>query len=111
MPSVVGKVAGLSNTYSDGVERQEIHVPATKAAGLPCIHDRRVPVDLVVAGATYQAGLRSKVAYPVVWVCPDLVGSDGKKRRLADVLTAAGLHKNQAVKLAVVGKRVVVQAQ
>lgn len=111
MPDVLGKVAGLSNHYRDGVERQEIHIPSAQAAGLPHIHERRVPVDLVVGRSTYQAGVRSKRGYPVVWVCPDLRDADGRKHRLADVLRGAGLRKNQAVKLTVDGRRVRVGAR
>lgn len=94
MTNVFGKVVGLSNHYRDGVERQEIHVSSARASGLPYIHNCRVPVDLVVGQDMYHAGVRSKRGYPVVWICPDLRGSDDKKRRLADVLHDAGLCKN-----------------
>lgn len=106
MPVVVGRVAGLSNTYEDGTERMEIHVGLAEAAGLPYEVDSRVPVRLRIESETYNAGLRSKRSNRLVWVCPDLWRADGTKVRLADALRRARLPKGSRVQLRVSGNTI-----
>ena len=111
MTTVHGRVAGLSNFYSDGVERQEIHVPLPEAHGLPHVLDKRIIVELRVGKQTVAAGIRSKRSNNLAWVCPDVRRPDGTKGRLADVLRQAGLHKNYRVRLHVDGSTVMVTAE
>ncbi len=96
-------ICGLSNHYSDGIERMEIWVDKGDTGDLPCHGDERVPVRLTIGARNLAAGIRSTPRNPYVWVCPDLYGDDGSKVRLADILAAAGFEKNHLVLLCVSG--------
>jgi hypothetical protein len=100
---VDGVVRDLCQPYADGTARLEIHVPMSRAEGLPLRVGERVPVRLVVGGAEYQAGLRSTPANPYAWVCADVAGSGGEATNLGRVLPAAGFAPNDPVQLLVDG--------
>ena len=104
--SVRGRVTGLSQFYSDGLERMEIWTGKSKADKLPYVLGRRVPVDLEIDGVRYRAGLRATEKAPDVWICPDIRNAGGEKVRLAEALIQAGFEKNDPVELLVAGRRI-----
>lgn len=106
--TTVGVVTGLSQYYSDGVERQEIWVDKRLAAELPFIEGRRVSIRLIIGAHTYAAGIRATLRNSYVWISPDLYDDLGNKIRLADALRRAGIEKNQRVDLRVRGTQVLV---
>ena len=111
MASVVSAaIRGLGDKYVDGTERIEIHVPSDRAHGLPYSQDIRVPVVLHISGESYQAGLRATAKNSYVWICPDVVAKDGKRKKLAHVVANAGFKKNDRVFLIVDGRDIVLKA-
>ena len=102
-------VRGLGNHYADGTERIEIHVPSDRADGLPHSHGIRVPVVLHIGGEPFDAGLRATTHNSYVWICPNVVAKDGTRKRLADMVAAAGFKKNDQVCLAVDGRDIVLK--
>jgi len=102
-------IRGLGNHYADGTERIEIHVPSDHAHGLPHSKGIRVPVVLHVGDEIFDAGLRSTAHNDYVWICPNLTAKDGCRKRLADIVAAAGFKKNDHVCLLVTGNDIVLK--
>jgi hypothetical protein len=95
-----GYIRGLSQYYSDGLERMEIWIDKKLASSLPHRDNQRVSIILVIGEKTYDAGIRSTPANDYVWICPDLKDKFGRKTgSLARVLTSSGFQKNQRVSL------------
>ncbi len=103
-------IRGLGTIYIDGVERIEIHIPKNQADGLPYRIDDRVQVVLHIQDEFYDAGLRSTINNDYVWICPDVIGKDGKKKKLAHAIAAAGFKKNDHVLLVVNGKEIILKS-
>lgn len=111
MRSVVrGTVHGLGKRYADGTEPMEIWVPSDRASGLPFTNGVRVPINLIIDGLHYRAGMRATVKNDYVWICPDVKTKDGVREKLAHVLSAAGFTKNTKVFLVTEGSNITVQA-
>jgi hypothetical protein len=106
---VDGVVRDLCQPYADGTARLEIHVPMSRAEGLPLRTGERVPVRLLVGQAEYEAGLRSTPTNKYAWVCADLAGPGGEATNLGQVLPAAGFGANDAVQLLVDGTSLAVR--
>lgn len=102
-------IRGLGNYYADGTERIEIHVPSDHAQDLPHSKGIRVPVVLHVGDETLDAGLRATAHNGYVWICPNLAAKDGRRKRLADIVAAAGFKKNDHVCLVVAGNDIVLK--
>ena len=94
-----GYIRGLSQHFVDALERMEIWVNKRYAAPLPFQDGIRVPIRLKIGTTYYDAGLRATSRNTYVWVCPDLIDSQGNKISLARVLTENGFEKNQKVYL------------
>ena len=103
---VEGIARRLAKFYEDGVELMEIHTPKSGSGALPFVNGRRVPIVLVMGDSTYSAGLRATPRNPYVWICPDLRDAEGRKIRLADILGAAKVEKNQKIWMLVDGSEV-----
>lgn len=78
----------------------------SEASGLPYQDGVRVPIQVVVAGLTYEGGLRTTRNMPTVWISPDLRDREGTRISLARALNDAGFHKNQALTLNITGIRI-----
>lgn len=102
-------IRGIGKWYADGTEAIEIHVPSDRADGLPYRVGDRVHVSLRIADGRYEAGLRSTARNPYVWICPDVISSDGKRTKLAHLVAAAGWKKNDRVLLKAYGTDITVQ--
>lgn len=94
---IPAKVRSTGGQYADGAEPLEIWVPKADADGLPAEEGRRVSITLVVSGQRFTAGLRRTADCPYVWISPDLVDETGRGTKLAHVLAATGVAKNQSV--------------
>lgn len=105
---VDGVVRRLGTHYGDGVERMEIHVPASRAQGLPHRIGERLPVVLRIGRRLYRAGIRATENNLYVWICPDAVAADGAEVRLADLLNEEGFESNDRVLLVVDGSNIAV---
>jgi hypothetical protein len=93
MIQVVGIITGLSQYYVDGVERVEIWIDKKKntGIGLPNIDGKRIPINFIVRGIKYFAGIRSTLNNAYIWICPALKDAAGAKVRLADLLKKYGM--------------------
>ena len=100
----------MSQSYADGRERLEIHVPKERAGKLPHHDGQRITITLLVGGNTYRAGIRATRDNTYVWICPDLSDQTEKKTNLATVLSQNGFKNNQSVRLIVYDKLVEVRA-
>ncbi len=97
---VDGYIRGLSQYYSNGLERMEIRIDKKLASALPHENNQRIPITLVIGQKTFVAGLRSTPDNDYVWICPDLKDSLGRKSsNLSQELLSNGFQKNQMVKL------------
>ena len=85
--------------YKDGTESFEICFDKDHTGDLPAKEGHRVPFNLLINGETYEAGVRMTKKCPVVWICPDTYDSQGKKRRLSDLLRAVSINKNETIRL------------
>ena len=99
-------IRGLGQTYSDGVERMEIHIAIGFADHLPHEFGHRVPITMSIGGTQYLAGIRATINNPYIWICPDIKSEQGKPKKLAHVLSDAGFNKNDHVSLTVSGNSV-----
>ena len=106
---VSAAIRGLGNHYADGTERIEIHVPSDRALGLPYLHNIRVSVVLHIAGEPFDAGLRATAHNSYVWICPNVIAKDGKRKNLAHLVAAAGFKKNDPVHLFVDGRDIILK--
>jgi hypothetical protein len=100
MTVLTGKVAFTGHRYADGLERWTVDVPMREASALP-IPRGRVPIELTVDGKTYRAGIRTTPDY--VYICSNLVDSNGDKANVSTVLSKLGYVRNQKVRLEVDG--------
>ena len=98
-----GHIRGLSQFYTDGLERMEIWINKRQAAPLPYRDNKRIPITLKVGNEQYEAGLRSTPKFAVVWISPDLRDNHGSKVSLARVIINKGFSKNQRIYLEVDG--------
>ena len=98
-----GNVRGLSQFYTDGLERMEIWINKRQADPLPYQDNTRIPITLKIGNEEYEAGLRTTPNMPVVWISPDLRDNRGKKISLAQVIINNGFTKNQRIYLEVDG--------
>lgn len=98
-----GHIRGLSQFYTDGLERMEIWIDKHHAAPLPYRENTRIPITLKVGNEQYDAGLRSTPKMPVVWISPDIRDNHGRKVSLARVIINNGFIKNQRIYLEVDG--------
>jgi len=81
---------------SPDTDRLEITIYKNQKHGLPLKHGLRVPIQLLIEGVAYEAGVRI-TGQVIPWVCPDVSDSKGQKVRLADALRKAGFEKGQIV--------------
>jgi hypothetical protein len=98
---VSGYIRGLSQEYTDGVERQEIWINKKDACSLPYKNRMRIPIKLHIGGESFDAGIRSTEDTKYVWICPDMRDNRNKKIYLAHVLGKKGFSKNQKIVLEV----------
>lgn len=103
---VRGYIRGLSQKYTDGVERQEIWINKKDADPLPYKNKIRIPIKFHIGDESFDAGIRSTQNTEYVWICPDMRDSRDKKRYLAHVLGEKGFSKNQKIMLEVNGKNI-----
>jgi hypothetical protein len=96
-------IRGDSSKHADGRERRTIAIKKKDAAGFPYREGARVPIDLVVLGVTYGAGVRATASQSVVYIAADLRGPLSENVTLAAVLEGARLQKKQHVTLEVEG--------
>ena len=107
MPQMItGSVRGLSQNYADGLERQEIIINKKYATSLPCKDNLRIPIKLLIATQTYDAGIRTTPNVKFVWICPDLRDINNRKISLARILKNNGFSNNQKIILEVDRKEV-----
>jgi hypothetical protein len=103
---VAGYIRGLSQEYTDGVERQEILINKKDADSLPHKDKMRIPIKLNIGSESFDAGIRSTKDTEYVWICPNMRDSRNKKISLAHVLGKNGFSKNQKVVLEVNGENI-----
>lgn len=103
---VSGCIRGLSQKYTDGVERQEIWINKRDAAPLQYKNKMRIPIKLHIGSESFDAGIRATQDTEYVWICPDMRDSRNKKTCLAHVLGKEGFSKNQKVVLDVNGENI-----
>lgn len=97
---VEGHIRGLSQYYSNGLERMEIRIDKKHASSLPCQNNQRIPITLMIGEKNFVTGLRSTPDNDYVWICPDLKDTLGRKScSLAQALLSNDFQKNQKVKL------------
>jgi HNH endonuclease len=101
---VIGRIRGMSQRSKESaLEALEIWVPQDFADGLPFVLGQPVRVAIRVAGKQYTANLRSTPDNPNVFVSRTVFTERGDETALANVLGAAGFHKNDRVGLEVNG--------
>lgn len=103
---VKGYIRGLSQEYTDGVERQEIWINKKDADPLPHKNKMRIPIKLHIGDESFDAGIRSTQNNEYVWICPDMRDSQDKKIYLAHILGKKGFLKNQKILLEVNSKNI-----
>lgn len=104
---VKGKIRGLGQNYSNGVEKLEIQIPLKFANKLPITLNQPVAVSLKIESITFAAGLRSTSNNPYIWISPNLELKDGTERKLTNILLSKGYKKNDDVYLSVNGNKIV----
>ncbi len=102
--AVEANVRGLSRYYAeDKVECLEIRIAKPLPPELPFVEDEVVMIQLVVNGERFEAKLNAPTGNPYAWISPDLKDGAQCDVKLARVLKAAAIEKNQSVTLEVDG--------
>jgi hypothetical protein len=104
-PVVIDTLPGIITRvgyYRDTLPLMLITIPKRLAGSLKYRDGERVTMPLVVDGERYLAGIRTTTHSETLQVCPDLVDSEGKKVRLADIIFKHRLDSSHIVNLNVI---------
>jgi hypothetical protein len=105
-----GAIRGTGGCYANGLEPLEIWVNHADASELPAEIGKRVPVDLVVQGRRFRAGLRAAPRTRYVWICPNVRDQHEVRTTLAEIFRELRWPKNKQVTLHVSGTEIVVRS-
>lgn len=105
MSTLKGKITSPGN-YSDGTPRFEIGVYILETDTLPHSYHERITYNLRINQDLFLCGLNS-TENSGCWIAPDIYDyhNTNKRRRLSEVLLAAGFNKNEEVHIDYVKER------